>query len=443
MSRARRRLRNIQPAEDPSVPFENTAADRIAIIGGGISGLAAAYLLSRDHDVTLFEAAPRLGGHSRTVLAGRHGDQPVDTGFIVFNYHTYPHLTEMFRDLDVPVKPSDMSFGVSVNDGALEYAMRDLPSMAAQTRNLARPQFWRMMNDIVRFNRRALAAAQDPDLTLGELLDGLGMGEWFRRYYLLPMAGAIWSSTPDQMAAFPARALIQFFHNHALLTPNTHQWYTVDGGSTQYVQRIAGAILRAGGEIRTGARVRSVTRSPFGVTIRAEGGLPETFRKVVFASHSDQALSMLGDATEKERSILGRIRFQDNRAVLHADIDQMPKRRRAWASWVYRSTSTSAAPRIGITYWMNSLQGIDSRDPLFVSLNPEGHIRDEAIYDETTFAHPVFDRDALAAQADLRVIQGANDTWFCGAWTRHGFHEDGYASAVAVVERMKSRVLAA
>ena len=414
------------------MPFETTATDRIAIIGGGISGLAAAYLLSRDHDVTLFEAAPRLGGHSRTVLAGWHGDQPVDTGFIVFNYHTYPHLTEMFHDLDVPVKPSDMSFGVSVNDGAIEYAMRGLQAMAAQKRNLARPQFWRMMNDILRFNRRALAAAQDPDLTLGELLDGLGMGEWFRRYYLLPMAGAIWSSTPDQMAAFPARALVQFFHNHALLTPNT-----------QYVQRIAAAILRAGGEIRTGARVRSVTRSPFGVTVRAEGGLPETFRKVVFASHSDQALAMLGDATEKERSILGRIRFQDNTAVLHADTSQMPKRRRAWASWVYRSTALSEAPRIGITYWMNSLQGIDRRDPLFVSLNPEGRIREDLIYDETTFAHPVFDRAALAAQADLRAIQGANDTWFCGAWTRHGFHEDGYASAVAVVERMKSRVLAA
>lgn len=425
------------------MPFEHILSNRIAVIGGGVAGLAAAYLLSRDHEVTLFEASPRLGGHSRTVLAGARGDQPVDTGFIVFNYHTYPHLTRMFAELDVPVRPSDMSFGVSVDNGALEYAMRDIPSMAAQARNLARPQFWRMMNDILRFNRRALAAARDPDLTLGQLLDGLGMGEWFRKYYLLPMAGAIWSSTPEQIEAFPARALIQFFDNHALLTPNTHQWHTVEGGSVQYVQRIAAAIRRAGGDIRTSAPVKAVTRTPFGVSVRPDGGLPETFRKVVFACHSDQALAMLGDATPKERDILGRIRFQSNRAVLHRDKSQMPKRRRAWASWVYRSTDAVAAPRIGITYWMNSLQGIDKSDPLFVSLNPADDIPDEAVYDETTFAHPVFDRDALNAQADLRVIQGANDTWFCGAWTRHGFHEDGYASAVAVVERMKAGVLAA
>lgn len=425
------------------MPFETPPSEHVAIIGAGISGLGAAYLLSRDHRVTLFEAAPRLGGHSRTVIAGRNGDQPVDTGFIVFNHHTYPHLLGMFNDLNVPTKPSNMSFGVSIDNGSLEYALRDLRSMAAQKRNLARPQFWRMLNDVIRFNRRALDAAQDPDLPLGDLLDGLNMGDWFRRYYLLPMAGAIWSSTPDQMASFPAKSLIQFFHNHALLTPNTHQWYTVDGGSTQYVQRIAAAIRRAGADIRTAAQVRSVTRTPFGVTIRAEGGAPEIFDKVVFACHSDQALALLGDPTSKESSILGRIRYQENTAVLHSDIRQMPKRKRAWASWVYRSASSTPAPRIGITYWMNSLQGIDPRDPLFVSLNPAADIAEETIYDETTFAHPVFDRDAIRAQSELRAVQGRNRTWFCGAWTRYGFHEDGYASAVAVAERMKSGVLAA
>lgn len=425
------------------MPFDKQTSDRVAVIGAGVSGLAAAYLLSSDHRVTLFEAAPRLGGHARTMMAGKHGNQPVDTGFIVLNYATYPHLTEMFRTLEVPVKQSDMSFGVSVNDGAIEYALRDFPALAAQSRNLARPGFWRMLNDILRFNRRALEAAKDPDLTLGGLLDGLGMGDWFRRYYLLPMAGAIWSSTPEQIEDFPARSLIQFFHNHALLTPHNHQWYTVDGGSVQYVQRIAAAIRKAGAEVRTGAVIRSVRRTDFGVAIRAQGGEEEIFDKVVFACHSDQALALLGDATATERSILGRIRYQENRAILHSDSRQMPKRRRAWASWVYRSASDLPDPRIGITYWMNRLQGIDDADPLFVSLNPRDEIAEEKIYDETTFAHPIFDRDALRAQSELRAIQGKNDTWFCGAWTRHGFHEDGYASAVAVVERMKSGVLAA
>ncbi len=425
------------------MPFDKPRFPRVAVIGAGVSGLAAAYLLSRDHQVTLIEAAPRLGGHARTVMAGRTGEQPVDTGFIVFNYATYPHLTQMFHDLEVPIKQSDMSFGVSVDDGAVEYALRDFPALAAQKRNLARPQFWRMLNDILRFNRRALEAARDPDLTLGELLDGLGMGDWFRRYYLLPMAGAIWSSTPEQIGAFPARSLIQFFHNHALLTPNNHQWYTVDGGSVQYVRRIAAAIRSAGAEIRTGAAVKSVTRLPFGVSLRCAGGEAETFDKVVFACHSNQALALLGDATASEQSILGRVRYQANRAVLHCDARQMPKRRRAWASWVYRTENQQSEPRIGITYWMNRLQGIGPGDPLFVSLNPRGSIPEESIYDETTFAHPVFDRDALRAQTELRAIQGQNNTWFCGAWTRHGFHEDGYASAVAVAERMRSGVLAA
>jgi len=425
------------------VPFEAHRPEPIAIIGGGVAGLAAAYLLSPDYEVTLFEAAPRLGGHSRTVLAGKNGDQPVDTGFIVFNYHTYPHLTGMFAELDVPVKKSDMSFGVSVNNGNLEYAMSDISSLAAQTRNLARPQFWRMMTDILRFNSRALEAATDPDVTLGALLDGLKMGDWFRRYYLLPMSGAIWSSTPEQMADFPARSLVQFFHNHALLTPNTHQWYTVEGGSSQYVRRIASAISRAGGALRTGASVRSVRRLPLGVAVRCHGGEEEIFSKVIFACHSDQALSLLSDPSPKERSILGRIRFQENKAVLHSDIGQMPKRRRAWASWVYRSDSPEPASKIGITYWMNKLQAIDPSDPLFVSLNPTGTIPEETIYDETSFAHPVFDRAAIEAQSELRALQGTNDTWFCGAWTRHGFHEDGYASAVAVTERLKSGVLAA
>jgi len=405
--------------------------------------LGAAYMLAPENEVVLFEASKRLGGHARTVLAGRRGETAVDTGFIVFNYHTYPHLTQMFRDLQVPVKQSDMSFGVSIDNGGLEYSMRDFSAITAQKRNLARPQFWRMLGDIVRFNKNAVAAAQDPDLPLGEFLDQLNMGDWFRNHYLLPMSGAIWSSTPEQMESFPARSLVQFFDNHALLTPNTHQWHTVDGGSIAYVTRIAAAIRSAGGEIRTGSPIASVTRTDPGVEIRCRGGVPEAFDEVVFACHSDQALALLSDPTAKEQSILGSIRYQPNRAVLHSDTSQMPIRKRAWASWVYKSTTNRPAARIGLTYWMNRLQGLDPSDPLFVSLNPETEIPDQLVYEETEFAHPVFDRAAIRAQAELRLVQGQNKTWFCGAWTRHGFHEDGYASAVAVVERLRAGVLAA
>lgn len=405
--------------------------------------MGAAYMLAPENEVVLFEASKRLGGHARTVLAGRRGETAVDTGFIVFNYHTYPHLTQMFRDLQVPVKQSDMSFGVSIDNGGLEYSMRDFSAITAQKRNLARPQFWRMLGDIVRFNKNAVAAAQDPDLPLGEFLNQLNMGDWFRNHYLLPMSGAIWSSTPEQMESFPARSLVQFFDNHALLTPNTHQWHTVDGGSIAYVTRIAAAIRSAGGEIRTGSPIASVTRTDPGVEIRCRGGVPEAFDEVVFACHSDQALALLSDPTAKEQSILGSIRYQPNRAVLHSDTSQMPIRKRAWASWVYKSTTNRPAARIGLTYWMNRLQGLDPSDPLFVSLNPETEIPDQLVYEETEFAHPVFDRAAIRAQAELRLVQGQNKTWFCGAWTRHGFHEDGYASAVAVVERLRAGVLAA
>ncbi len=418
------------------MPFDYSRSSRVAIIGAGISGLGAAYLLARDHQVTLFEAAPRLGGHARTVLAGRNGDVPVDTGFIVFNYHTYPHLTKMFADLNVPVKKSDMSFGVSIDNGRIEYAMQGLRAMAAQSRNLARPQFWRMMNDILKFNKNAAHLAQDPDMTLSELLDNLNLGDWFRRYYLLPMSGAIWSSTPEQMKNFPARALVQFFQNHALLSHNTHDWYTVDGGSIQYVRRIETSLRAMGGQVRLNARVKSVRRHENGVSIRAQSGIWEEFDQVVFACHSDQALALLETPTLQENSVLGRIRYQDNTAVLHSDVAQMPNRRRAWASWVYRTTDHAPDPRIGITYWMNNLQGIDMSDPLFVSLNPAETIPDAKIYDVAHFAHPIFDRDALAAQSDLRAMQGANRSWYCGAWTRHGFHEDGYASAVTVAERL-------
>jgi predicted NAD/FAD-binding protein len=425
------------------VPFEAFHQKHIVVVGAGVSGLAAAYRLASTHQVTLLESAPRLGGHARTVMAGVDLDIPVDTGFIVFNYQTYPHLTAMFEELNVPVKESDMSFGVSVDAGRLEYGLKSLQAATAQKSNLANPKYWRMLSDVLRFNANAEALANSPDMTISQFLDRLKVGEWFRNYYLLPMSGAIWSSTPDQIGDFPAQSLVQFFKNHALLTPNTHQWYTVDGGSIEYVRRLEQAILKRGASVVTNAHVEGVRRHPTGVDIRFSDGKIRHFDEVVFACHSDQTLAMLEDATPSERSILGRIKYQRNRAVLHSDESQMPKRKAAWSSWVYKTAKGVTQNRIGITYWMNSLQGIDNSQPMFVSLNPSTPIDENLVYDEAEFMHPVFDVSALRAQQELPKIQGLRNTWFCGAWTRHGFHEDGFASGVMVADLLNSEVLAA
>jgi uncharacterized protein len=419
------------------VPFDFSNRHRIAIIGAGISGLAAAYELSSTHAVTLFEAAPRLGGHARTVFAGLNGDQPVDTGFIVFNHPNYPNLTRMFGELQVPTKQSNMSFSASIGDGAIEYGLNNLAALTAQSRNMVRPQFWRMIADILKFNKNAVDAASDTSLSLGEFLNRMELGEWFRRYYLLPISGAIWSSTPEQMINFPARSLVQFFQNHALLSHKNHQWYTVDGGSIEYVKRMAAAIETRGGSIREHSPVQGVRRRQSGVSIRVKGGEWEEFDRVIFACHSDDALRLLERSTSDEQRILGNLNYQSNRAVLHQDETLMPKRRNCWASWVFISPDDKPKPRIGLTYWMNLLQGIPDNDPLFLSLNPPKSIREEAIYDETEFRHPVFDQAAIQAQQELPAIQGQNLTYYCGAYTRWGFHEDGYASAMNVVEHLR------
>ena len=416
-------------------------SQRIAIIGGGISGLAAAYLLAPHHTVTLYEAAPQLGGHARTVLAGRNRDQPVDTGFIVFNYANYPHLTRMFQDLDVPVFKSDMSFGTSINDGQIEYGLRNLQALTAQKRNLLRPGFARMLRDILRFNAKAEALAADDSATIGELMRDLGLGEWFQRYYLMPLCGAIWSTPPDEIRAFPARALVQFFRNHALLSASgQHQWWTVGGGSIEYVRRLKHYLRGRGVAIRTSTPVRSVTRNGVQSVVHSAVGSQETFDQVIFACHSDQALRLLAQPTPQERAALSAIRFQDNEVILHCDPRQMPKRRAVWSSWVYKADTTRPEPSIGVTYWMNRLQSIPNNDPLFVSLNPSNPVPDHLIYDQTTFRHPVFDAPALEAQKQLTALQGRNNTWFAGAYTRHGFHEDGFASAVRIARMMDRKI---
>jgi predicted NAD/FAD-binding protein len=411
---------------------------RIAVIGAGISGLASAYLLSPLNRVTVYEAEPRLGGHARTVLAGLRGDQPVDTGFIVFNYCNYPHLTRMFRDLDVPVVKSDMSFGVTVDGGRVEYGFRDLTAMLGQKRNALRPHFFRMLRDIVRFNGRAEAAAQTDAMTIADLVEELRLGRWFRDYYLMPICGAIWSTPPTEIGAFPARTLVRFFRNHALLgIAGQHQWWTVDGGSIEYVRRLERHLRLMGCDLRPGTPVRSVSRGAAGVTIRAAGGEAETYDEVIFACHSDQALRLLADTTPGERAALSRLRYQDNRVVLHRDIAQMPRRRACWSSWVYRADTSAQQTRLGVTYWMNRLQNIPESDPLFVTLNPATDIPDRLVYDDTVFRHPVFDGPALEAQAALRALQGQNRTWFAGAYTRHGFHEDGFASAARIARELE------
>lgn len=410
---------------------------KVAIIGGGISGLSAAYYLAASHDVTLYEAAPRLGGHARTVLAGRNGDQPVDTGFIVFNYATYPYLTRLFRDLDVPVIKSEMSFCASIDNGRIEYGLNSLSAITAQKRNLCRPQYYKMIADILRFGREAEAAAKDDTMTIGELVKELGLGRWFRDNYLLPMCGAIWSTPVTDVDAFPAKSLISFFRNHALLAgTGQHQWWTVKGGSIEYVRRLEAALKARGCTIHTGAPIEQVARAEPGVSLVVQGQGAQLFDEVVFACHSDQALKILGhSATAAETSALGSIRYQTNSAVLHCDESQMPRRRSCWSSWAYRSQNGG----LGVTYWMNRLQNIPECDPLFVTLNPTRPIPETKIYDQVEFSHPVFDQAALQAQRYLQSMQGQNNTWFAGAYNRHGFHEDGIASAMRIVRMMNSQ----
>ena len=400
--------------------------------------MGAAHMLAADHRVTLFEAAPRLGGHARTIMAGKRGDQPVDTGFLVFNYANYPHLAALFDELDVPVVRSNMSFGASIEGGHLEYGLASLDALFAQRSNAFNPQFLGMVRDIFRFNRNALRVAnEDRARTVGQFLDVMGMGAWFRNYYLLPLSGAIWSTPTEKIMDFPAHAMIRFFENHALLShTGQHQWYTVNGGSIEYVRRLEVAMRRNGVDIRLGAPTQSVRRNAAGVQLKAWGGDWEQFDDVILATHSDDSLGLLDDPTQAESAALGAIKYQANDVVLHCDETIMPKRRRTWSSWVYTEDADTQNDRIDLTYWINSLQPVPMDDPHFVTLNSKRTIPDALIYDQTVLRHPVYDLAALAAQDTVRTMNGTDNTWFCGAWMRHGFHEDGLASAVDVVHAL-------
>lgn len=417
------------------MPFENIQADkrRIAIIGGGVSGLGAAYALRGSENVILFESGVKLGGHARTVLAGKNGNMPVDTGFLVYNNVNYPHLTKLFDELAVPTIPSDMSFGASIDGGWLEYGILAPKAIIAQKRNIFRPKFLGMMRDILKFNKLANKSLIDSSITIGNLIKDWGLGDWFRDYYLTPFTGAIWSTPITKILNFPALPMIKFMKNHALLgTGGQHDWRTVNGGSCEYVHRVENKLRESGVEIRLSTAVTSVRRVDSGVEVKAAGGVYEYFDEVIFATHSDITLGMLSDPTEIERNSLNSIKYQSNTMVLHADTSIMPKRKAAWASWVYTEEKNRKSDHIDLTYWINRLQSLPEDDPCFVTLNTQRPIKRHLIYDECVFYHPVFDLAALQGQQILADSNGANSTWFCGAWMRNGFHEDGLATGMEV-----------
>ena len=414
---------------------------RIAVAGSGIAGLSAAWLLSRRHEVTLFEAGDYLGGHTHSVDVTLEGvTHAVDTGFLVFNHRTYPNLTAMFDHLGVETAPSEMSFGVSIGRGQIEWAGSNLASVFAQPANLARPAFWGMLADIARFNREATrlaaAAGQEADATpLAEFLESGGYGRAFRDWYLLPMAGAIWSCPTRTMLAYPVSTFARFCHNHGLLqVANRPQWRTVVGGARQYVRRLARGIA----SIRMQAPVQSIRTDGDSVLLQTRDGV-ETFDRAVLACHSDQALALLGaGATGAERRILGAVRYQPNRAVLHTDTALLPRRRGVWSAWNYLADASGEAGTapVGVSYLINRLQPLPFRQPVMVTLNPPREPDPRKVIAQFDYEHPVFDRAAVQAQLALPAIQGQRGLWFCGAWSGYGFHEDGLKSGLAVANAL-------
>ena len=420
---------------------------RIAIIGSGISGLTCAHLLARQHEVTVFEASDWIGGHTHTVDVTLEGvTHGVDTGFLVFNERTYPRLIRLFEQLQVRTAPSDMSFSVQVPQGSpgrtLEWSGSSLATVFSQKRNLLSPAFMGMLADLLRFNRLTTALAHDGraealDTPLEDFLDQHGFGRAFREWYLLPMLGCIWSCPTDQMLRFPTATMIRFCHNHGLLqVANRPQWYTVHGGARQYVRRMLERIADA----RLHTPVNAVRRDAHGVHVHSKGQW-ETFDELVLACHSDQALELLGpQASALERETLGAIRYQPNTAVLHTDTSVMPRRRPAWAAWNFESGADAGSPRhrVCLHYWINRLQPLPFEQPVIVSLNPVRAPREDKVLQSFEYAHPVFDRAAIRAQQRLPLIQGQRNTWFAGAWTGYGFHEDGLKSALAVVDALQA-----
>lgn len=408
--------------------FPSSRPLRIAVVGSGVSGLSAAWLLSKKHRVTLYEADERLGGHTHTVQAG---EVAVDTGFIVYNEANYPNLTALFEHLGVATQPTKMSFSVSVDDGRLEYCSSGLPGLFAQKRNLVSPRFWGMLKDMRRFHRTAgthlaeLEAAQTP---LGAYLETQGYGRAFCEEHLLPQAAAIWSSKVEDMDHYPAASLIRFYANHDLLgLVSQINWRTVTGGSRSYVERLRVAVP----DIRTGTAVRAIHRTPDGVQIRDSHGRVDPYDHVVVATHAGQALALLETPTADEQRLLSPFKVSRNLAVLHRDPGLMPRRRKAWAAWNHIGRAGASS----VTYWMNRLQSLPGED-LFVTLNPVVEPASGTVIRADLYEHPLFDAETDQAQKQLWTLQGVNRTWFCGAWFGQGFHEDGLQSGLAVAEEL-------
>jgi len=405
---------------------------KIAIVGSGVSGLVAAHLLHRAHDVTVFEADQRIGGHTHTVEVEAGSErQAIDTGFIVYNERTYPNFTRLLADLGVPSQPAEMSFSVHCERTGIEWASRSLNTVFAQRRNLLRPSFRRMLREILRFNREAreLLEHQEEKVALGDYLSGAGYSADFVERYIVPMGAAIWSAAPSEFLSFPARSFVCFFENHGLLDrPSPVRWRVIRGGSRRYVDALTAPFSE---RILTGRPVRSVRRGFGGVELATADGRSHRFDRIVLALHSDQALRLLADPSELERKVLGAIRYQENEVVLHTDASVMPRLRRAWASWNSR-IPREPRDRVSVSYHMNRLQGIRSPRDFFVTLNGVDQIRASRVLARFVCHHPVFDAGAVAAQRLHAKLDGVNRTHYCGAYWGFGFHEDGVNSAIAV-----------
>ncbi len=410
----------------------------IAIIGSGISGLSCAYFLSEKFDVKVFEKNSYFGGHSNTVEIDYLGKKiAVDTGFIVFNHQTYPNLKAFFELMKVDYEKSNMSFAVKIDNSRLEYSGTSLATVFSQTKNILNFRFIGMLLDIVKFNKKAESILEkefDPKYTLKNLVDDLNLGDYFKKYYLLPMSGAIWSCPLEKMLAYPAQSFVRFFKNHGLLTvSNQPQWFTVRGGSKEYVKKI---INKVGQEnFLLNNEVISVNRKDQKILVKSKNN-ESSFDHVIFACHGDQALQILKNPEKVEKEILSNFKYQPNLAVLHRDISVMPKSKKTWSSWVYSNNQNSNSSDIAVSYWMNNLQNIDHNYPLFVTLNPNQPIDSDKIFAKFNYDHPIFDSDAISAQEKISEIQGSNGIYFCGAYQKYGFHEDGISSAISVINKL-------
>ena len=410
----------------------------VATIGSGITGLASAWLLHPRYNVTLFEKNAYIGGHTHTIDVPEQDRQiPVDTGFIVYNDRNYPNLIGLFAQLGIPTRDTDMSFGFSLNQGELEYSGSSLNTLFAQRKNLFRLSHWRLLKEIMRFNKVAHRLLENPvavpDMNLGEMLDAHQFSRDMREHYLLPMGAAIWSCPVDTMLAFPALSFLRFFANHGLIDiQNRPQWRTVCGGSSVYVRKL---LAEMGNKITIQSGAIRVERSDTQASVFTDAAKHD-FDAVIFACHADEALALLAQPSADEQRILGCFRYEKNHTYLHTDTNLMPVNRKVWSSWNYLATSqpeyANARQQMTATYWMNNLQGLDTTTDYFVTLNPYQLPRDSHIIAEMTYEHPIFDQAAVAAQPQLASLQGQQQSWFCGSYHRYGFHEDAIASAVKV-----------